>query len=315
MIRRGIYKENQLFTKNLKDSFGREKNISLYLYSKISHSNNHIERSKLQELILNRFNSEGNIIKRTYKNRFNNFDDSSIKAILEQRFKSTSVLDVGISDGRASYYFLETSAKKIKNLSYTGSDINISYFLNKINSKRRSYVITDIKNTVIEITKPPFVWNYSRTEGKLYIINNILKKYYLKRAKLALLNNKYKYKEQIELIHDDFKLLLSGNPNYEICNYNLFEVIPVKYSVIRAMNILHYGYFNQDQLASILINVFNGLELHGLFIEGSNESEGSEVEGAIYKKSENGFVLLGQPEKPSRIIEMVLSFVPVIINE
>ena len=72
------------------------------------------------------------------------------------------------------------------------------------------------------------------------------------------------------------------------------------------MNILHQGYFSRDQLSLILNNIYNGLEINGLLIEGSNEEAGTPVEGAIYRKSETGFTLLSQPEKPSRIKEQII---------
>jgi chemotaxis methyl-accepting protein methylase len=127
-------------------------------------------------------------------------------------------------------------------------------------------------------------------------------------TKAALLNKKYTYQEKIELIHPDFKTLLSKNSGFQVQNYNLFDEIQGKYVVIRAMNILHQGYFNNDQLFLILNNIYNGLEMGGLLIEGSNENEGTPVEGAIYKKDEKGFFLLIEPEKPSRIKEIILAF-------
>jgi hypothetical protein len=308
MIRSGIYSLDQLNKVALKDIFGKEKNISVYLYQKINQIDNLEKRTRYAELILNRFNSDHNVIKRTYKNRFNNFDAYSINKISEQNYERISLLDVAISDGRASCYFLEQLINHLKDFCYTGSDIQINYFLNKKNAKSKSYIITDEEKKIIELVHPPFVWNLARTEGNFYFFNNILKKFYLKRAKKELLNNKFKYQEKIEVLHPDFKTLLDKNACFQIRNYNLFNEIPGKYIVIRVMNILHQGYFGKDQLFLILNNIYNGLETNGLLIEGSNENAGSPVEGAIYKKCENSFVMLSEPEMPSRIKEIVLAF-------
>ena len=308
MIRSGIYSLEQLDSAALKDIFGKERNISIYLYQKIVQIESIEKRNKCAELILNRFNSDRNIIKRTYKNRFNNFDNVSINKISEQNYESIPILDIAISDGRASYFFLEQSTNKLQNFFYTGSDIQINYYLNKKDITRKSYIITDESKRIIEITQPPFVWNLARTEGRFYFINNFLKSLFIKRTKAALLNKKYTYQEKIELIHPDFKTLLSKNSGFQVQNYNLFDEIPGKYVVIRAMNILHSGYFSKDQLYLILRNIYKGLETGGLLIEGSNESEGTAVDGAIYKKYEKGFKLLSEPEKPSRIKEIVLAF-------
>ena len=308
MLRTGVYKLSQLNRAASIDLFGKEKNISIYLYQHINKIDNPEKKTQFAELILNRFNSDRNVLKRTYKNRFNNFDNLSISKISEQNFDKITILDVAISDGRASYYFLEQSINKLLNFQYTGSDIQINYYLKKEYETSKSYIITDENNKVIEITKPPFVWNLARTEGRFYFINNFLKGQVLKKARVALLNNKFTYQEKIELIHPDFKALLTKDTNFSIQNYNLFDKISGNFAVIRALNILHQGYFTNSQFSLILNNIYNGLVENGLFIEGSNENAGTPVEGAIYRKSEKGFLLLNEPEKPSRIKELVIAF-------
>jgi hypothetical protein len=308
MIRTGIYNIKQLDHDSIKDLFGKEKNISIYLYQQLIQVGGMGENGKNAEIVLNRFNSNRNIIKRTYKNRFDIFDKLSVKTISEQNFEKISVLDIAISDGRASCYFLEQAIRHLQNFRYTGSDIQINYYLKKRNKNDKSYIITDENNKIIEITYPPYVWNLARTEGSFYFINNSLKKFLLKQSLVALRNNKFKYQEIIELIHPDFRNLLAKTPCFHLQNYNVVDNIPGKFDVIRAMNILHLGYFTKDKLAIVLNNLYNGLELNGLLIEGSNENSGTPVEGAIYKKKGNGFLLLCEPEKPSRIQDLILSF-------
>jgi hypothetical protein len=77
---------------------------------------------------------------------------------------------------------------------------------------------------------------------------------------------------------------------------------------VRAMNILHYGYFDSDSLYKIIGHIYNSLSLGGLFIEGSNENAGSPVEGGIYRKTARGFELVLFPEKSSRIKDLVLAY-------
>jgi hypothetical protein len=60
----------------------------------------------------------------------------------------------------------------------------------------------------------------------------------------------------------------------------------------------------------IIGNIFNGLEVNGIFIEGSNEGPDTPVEGSIYQRNENGFSLIVEPEKPSRIKNLILSYKP-----
>lgn len=308
MIRSGIYSPKQLRRSSFKDFFGKEKNVSIYLYRVIEQVENQDKKNEYAELILNRFNSDRNVIKRTYKNRFNNFDKISVNIISEQNFENTSVLDIAVSDGRASCFFLEQSIKILQNLYYTGSDICVDYYLNKKNRGSRGYIVTDGENKIIEITMPPFVWNLARTEGSFYFINNLLKTIFIRKTNRELINSRFKYKESIELIHPDYRELLKNSDQYKVLNYNLFDPISGQYNVIRAMNILHSGYFSKDQLSLVFKNLHNGLELDGLLIEGSNENVGSAVEGAIYKKKNTGFTLVCEPERPSRIKDFVLEF-------
>lgn len=308
MIRTGIYKLEKFDRAALKDIFGREKNISISLYKQLNKIDNIGEKTKYAEIILNRFNTDRNVIKRTYRDRFNNFDSLSINKIHEQGYNSISILDLAISDGRASCFFLEQALLKLQNFQYTGSDIHINYYLNKIDAGSKSFIITDEDQKIIEIVHPPFVWNMARTEGRFYFINNLLKNHYLKKARTSFLNNKFAFKEKIEIIHPDYQTLLTKSKDFRIRKHDLFDLIPGKYSVIRAMNILHTGYFDRDRLSSILNNIYNGLEMDGLLIEGSNENAGSPVDGAIYKKYEKGFKMVCEPENPSRIKDLVLYY-------
>jgi chemotaxis methyl-accepting protein methylase len=150
----------------------------------------------------------------------------------------------------------------------------------------------------------------ARKEGGFYFMNNILKRLYFNNSVRSLKKGKYQYFETIELVHPDFKALIDNNSHFHLNEHNLFDKISGSYTVIRAMNILHFGYFSEQQLYLILNNIYEGLESNGLFIEGSNENTDSPVEGEIYKKHSDGFSLVIEPEKPSRIKDLVLSFIP-----
>jgi hypothetical protein len=311
MIRTGITRISQLKNKKLKDIFGKERNISVFLYTRLNEIKDFSLKEECSEIILNRFNSDRNVIKRTYKNRFNQFDDITIKEILRNNIQSPSILDVGISDGRASLYFLNSLLLNVKDFRYTGSDLAISYKLYKRKENSKSYIITNEKSEIVEIVYPPFVWNLSRGEGKIYFLNNILKSCFSRAMKRALRKNKMKFLKPFDLLYPDFTGLLEQNQGFSVRNYNLLDPVDGKFNAIRVMNILHFGYFSEKILNEILLNLYNGLELNGLLIEGSNENAGSPVEGAIYKKTLEGFILITEPEKESRIRDYVISFKPV----
>ncbi|MDO9000951.1 MAG: hypothetical protein Q7W45_14375 [Bacteroidota bacterium] len=312
MLRTGIFKISQLKNKQLKDLFGKEKNISIKLYHDIKTDSSIVNTiyNKYSEIILNRFNTKSNAIKRTYRNRFNAFDVNCIKKIEEASFENVKIHDLAISDGRASCFFLENAINSFQKLNYTGSDIAMYYYLYSKPNEKNCYVITQENGVIIEITQAPFVWNMARKEGKLYFINNWLKSYYLKKCTNLLKSGALNAPEKIHITDKEFSQLIQSNSNFSLKNYNLFEADTATYNVIRVMNILHFGYFSEDQLQLIFNNIYNSLEENGLLIEGSNEDAGSEVEGAIYKKTKNGFVLMLSGEKKSRIEKSVLNFKP-----
>jgi hypothetical protein len=312
MLRTGIYKLRELKNKQLNDLFGKEKNISIKLYYDIKTdvSIDEMTYNDYSEIVLNRFNTKSNAIKRTYRNRFNAFDLNCISNIKEANFEKVKIHDLAISDGRASCFFLENVINSFKEPHYTGSDIAMYYQLYKIPNSQNNYIITDEHGAIIEITMAPFVWNIARKEGKLYFLNNFFKNYFLKKYATLLKREELKLFEKINITDKEFSQLILSNSNFSLKNYNLFESDPSSYNVIRVMNILHFGYFKEEQLQIILNNIYNSLEENGLLIEGSNEDAGSSVEGGIYKKTIFGFTLVVEPEKKSRIIESILNFKP-----
>ena len=58
------------------------------------------------------------------------------------------------------------------------------------------------------------------------------------------------------------------------------------------MNILNLSYFTKDEFNTIINNIYDCLELDGLFVTGSNQDAGTRVNGAIYKKTSDGFNLI-----------------------
>ncbi len=307
MLRTGIYKLSQI-QKSLLDVFGKEKNISLKLYDQLNQLKDPSLQEHYSETILNRFNSNSNAIKRTYRNRFNSFDDLVIELIQQQHYSILRVHDMAISDGRASCYFLEKLLSNFPEVEYHASDLAICYNMYHPTSNPDSYVIADEKLNIIEITKPPFVWNYARKEGRLYFLNNWLKNRYKQKYETDIKSKKLKQVDTLFIVDNYFKQLINKNKKFKMFNYNFFDTSNYSYEVIRVMNILHYGYFNDKQLTVILSNIHASLTVGGIFIEGSNENAGSEVDGAIFKKNKTGFELLKSANKSSRIIERVINF-------
>jgi chemotaxis methyl-accepting protein methylase len=308
MFRTGIYSINQLLELRLKDIFLKEKNISIALYKKLAQLDDDELFEKYSAIVLNRFNSSGNIIKRTYSERFTSFDEMAIDVIKNHKSNCIRIHDIAISDGRASCYFLEKVLENYNDFEYNASDISLSYNVFQKKNDSRTYIVTDEHRNIIEITSPPFVWNFARGEGSFYILNNLIKKRYYKKCFGLLNDNSLILIDRIVLINRCFQKLMDKSNKIKVFNYNILESTLMKVDIIRAMNILHYGYLNKDQLNKALLNIHQSLDSDGLFIEGSNEDAGSEVEGAIFKKTNDSFELLSAAKNPSRILNQVLKF-------
>ena len=152
MIRFGVYTIDQLLKNKVKDRFGKDRNISIYLY-KLLQEQGGDAGEKLSEVVLNRFNSNNNAIKRTYRNRCNEFDEACMSVIRIENPKNISVHDMAVSDGRASVYFLKLLNENFTGFSYHASDLEVGYYrLNGENTK--DYVVVDENKKIIEITAP-----------------------------------------------------------------------------------------------------------------------------------------------------------------
>lgn len=306
MLRTGVYTIDQIKRNEINSLFGKIKNFSILLYDDIYGLQSLKEREQYSEILLNRFNSRDNIIKRTYRNRFDDFDNITANYISEMKYDNIRMHDMAISDGRASIFLLRKLIKINPSLEYTASDINLTYTVHFFTDD--TYIVTDSKSNVIEITKPPFVWNYERKEKWIYFMNNILKYFFLlKYSNKIKSHNNYKSRT-VNLIDFEFAEIMAENGNFKLTNYNLFDKPELRYNVIRAMNILHYGYFTKHQIDRVLENIFCSLDDEGLFVEGSNEDAGTITEGGIYKKTKSGFNTVYRTNKPSRILGQINRF-------
>jgi hypothetical protein len=74
---------------------------------------------------------------------------------------------------------------------------------------------------------------------------------------------------------------------------------------VRAMNIFNRTYFTDNEIGIGVDNVFSSLEEGGAFVTGSNSDAGSQVNGAIYQKLNDGFTLICSSGAGSEIEHIV----------
>ena len=124
MIKTGIHDIKQVTGRTrFKTILGRDKHLSVTLYDQILGLPN---AEFLAERILFRFSDERGARKRTYANRFEEFDSSILRLMREHLAPDTAlvVADLAVSDARTSCDFFSKVAAAFPHLSYHASDYN-----------------------------------------------------------------------------------------------------------------------------------------------------------------------------------------------
>ena len=118
----------------------------------------------LAERILFRVSDERGARKRTYANRFEDFD-SSILPLMREHFApdvALVVADLAVSDARTSCDFFSKVAAAFPHLSYYASDYNPRVL---VLDDGRLKVTLSRSHKILEIVYPPFVFNNTSPES------------------------------------------------------------------------------------------------------------------------------------------------------
>lgn len=295
LLNTGIYNIGQLAEpKCFKNLFGRDKRISITLYDQIL---SHSKADYLAERILLLFTDERGAYKRTYANRFAEFDQI-IKNILIANFNTYDFLkihDVAVSDGRTAVDFFNDISSAFDDLRFIASDYNPKV---KIIERGNIKLTLGLDDKLIEIVWPPFVFNAVLPDRYWYEPFNRILQFFVEKIIVPPIMHAYKSGEikprDIYLYAPETLKLAKANKQFILSEHNILSPFTEEINVIRAMNVLNPGYFTKHEFASIVNNVYSGLVTNGLFIVGSNQDSGTIVNGGVYKKIEHGFEKLWQ---------------------
>lgn len=290
MFKTGIYTLAQL-NNDITQSKCSEKRVSITLLEEAKASSN---AKALTERILLTFTDERGAYKRTYADRFLEFDNNLLPIIKEHFDVNTKlcVHDVAVSDGRTAVDFYK-KLQEFTDLEYTASD-----YSSKVSVLADKYgkVTIGADNQIIEVVFAPFVFNFRRPDRYWRAPLNRILQYILKYTYVPYILSKYKTgtlsANEIFLMGEDTLLLAAKDMRFNLEQYDLLQPFKKSYDIIRAMNVLNTSYFTKDEFTQILQNIHAGLNDKGLFIHGSNQNADSIVNGGIYKKTNQGFELL-----------------------
>lgn len=314
MFKLGIVRKEQLTLNSLTGFVNSRKLIALDLYNSLDHLPR-AEIDKIQERMLWRFPVGNGVMKRTHARRFDDFDLLSISTISNNfpTEQDIRVHDIGVSDGRTSCsLYNHLNQLYGERLDFRASDYAPSlYVLKRTHSANR--LIIDDQQHVLQIVTPPFVF-FAGPETKLYSLKPLIR--YLVTwvvtdlyARPLLENYNTGCSEiertRLELLCHECRTYISKTSNFRFCSYDVFSGPTEHFDIIRAMNVLNYYYFPEEQLRKAVENIVQSLREGGLFITGSNIEPGTIVDGGIYKKTKTHLKKIKISGKGSQIDALI----------
>jgi hypothetical protein len=310
MLKRGIYEVGNL----KKQTPHPKKRISIALYEALNSLPDPV-RSQLQEHVLWRLSTSSRVNKRTYKNRFGEFDSIVVESIknIYKNHSSISVHDVGVSDGRTSLeLYCKLKLAMAATVFFLASDAHHT-FTSISRNGRRLAVILDNTDSAVQVVCPPFVFDTIKRDKLFYYPVNRLILFWLLRGSVKKLLSDYRLGapdllvKKIDVIDPECMVATTTNNNFRYTHYNILKPMDKQFDVIRAMNILNYDYFSSSQIATATRNCCKGLRNGGLFITGSNSAPGSVVDGSIFRKDGKSLAEIVKVGRGSVIRESLLT--------
>lgn len=296
MFRKGIYNINDLILKD--PSFFSNKNIPISINLLLDIEKLSIDKKeKYKEIIMETFAFSTGAYRKTHKNRFPDFDQEAVKLIstILPKNKLCKIHDVAVSDGRTSIDFFLQLKKIYNNLEFTATDRDNSALAYK--GKANRIIVKDADGKKLQTIIPPFVINFHTPKmAKLYKLK-LAVKYPIELLLKTVLKINFFEKILIDPERDgkriyfwDKKVLdfSKENKNFMIRQYDILQKPFAKFNVIRAMNVINKTYFSPKEASAIYKNFLDSLNEQGLLITGSNKNAGSNINGDVFQKQNDG---------------------------
>jgi hypothetical protein len=314
MLKPGIWRSDGLTAARLRGPWGSRRHLSIALYEEIGQSARE-DRDEIQERILFHFPTRTGTYKRTYRNRFPEFDEQVVRAIREHApiTPLCRVHDVGVSDGRTSLdFYRRLRGIPDRCFSFLASDL--APFVTLVRSgKSRLSIALDDTDALLQVTWPPFVFSLLRPETPwIYPINALVRRRLLSGPVPRLLARYRERPEELEvrriaLVHPDLERLVREHEDVDLAQYDLMTKMTGSFHVIRVMNLLNPLYFSEEELARGVRHVHSGLEEGGLFIVGRNDDPNSPLQASIYLRAGARLEELNRYGDGAPIHELVVS--------
>ncbi len=295
----GIYRLDQLHARHLRTRRGRRRFVAATLYPEVCDSS-HPDKDRLLELVLCQFANANRTYKRTYSDRFRQFDQAIVQQLTGSHRPGTlRVHDLAVSNGitAVELYRLLSPICDGK-IDYVASDLSPGVVA--VRDGKVTLILDPTNHTCLQLIRPPFVFNLQKKENARRFPVNWLVRRWLEATQCNDLQRRYVAGDpklqidKIELLHPACQQLVDNAAPFTFRSVDIMEPMEGPYDLVRAMNILNPGYFREHELRKAITNIHASLVIGGLFATGSNQASDSSVDGAIYRKTHQGFEQLYQ---------------------
>jgi len=322
MFKTGIYQRDRLTLKAITGFLGRRKFIAITLYPHVA-SSDLPERDRLLEHILCRFPAANGTYKRTQSHRFDEFDAHVIRLLRERLEPNTQykVHDMAVSDGRTAVdFFQKIDAIDHLQFDFLATDAFTNLTAISAPPNALTIVIDSKSQKLLQIIRPPFVFNLEKHESTLlYLFNRLVREVLLLTGVRTLLAC---FKAQapevvttpIRMLSPECLQLLEKEPRFHFDQHSILEPSTGAFHLVRAMNVLNHNYFSQKDLYLAAANIHASLLPGGLFVTGSNYDAGTTVNGGVYERTAIGFKLLWSSGSGSQVDEILANFGSKVID-
>jgi len=178
-------------------------------------------------------------------------------------------------------------------------------------SQGASRLIVDDQQHVLQIITPPFVFIVFHVESRTlhpldYLIRLLVTALYARPLLEGYIAGRPGIERtRLELLCRECRAYTSKQNNFRFDSYDVLLGPTERFDIIRAMNVLNYGYFSEAQLRNAVKNIIQSLSQGGLFITGSNMGRGTIVDGGIYKKIKNRMERIEISGKGSKVDALI----------
>jgi hypothetical protein len=276
------------------------------------------------ETIVRHLRLSSGIYRSTYPHRFADLEPA-INAIVEGVFQGTAITvhDWAASDCLASAEWAESLWRIFPSARLTASDVFLSLMAVSQHGGRDLYVL-EPDGAPLQYIRPPFVISLQKPIPLYYPFNRLLvslAKRKVPRVQEILRHYQFSNSSQqppgwtiqeISLIHPLARRLLAETSQFEIRAHSVFTPLQEACHVLRTMNILNPGYFDESKLRRGVRCVFDSVAEGGIWVLGRTREETRPPvhSVSIFQRTKRGFALLQRMNGGSEIERLVLEETP-----